>query len=51
VCGEAENRHQALEAIAASKPDLVIIDLTLKDSDGLDLIKDIRVRHLPISSC
>jgi DNA-binding NarL/FixJ family response regulator len=45
VCGEAEDRHQALEIIPVSKPDLAILDLTLKSSHGLDLIKDIRARH------
>lgn len=44
VCGEAEDSCQALAAIAAQKPDLAIIDLTLKNSDGLELIKDIRFR-------
>src|SRR5664279_3488690 len=44
VCGEAEDRHQALAAIAAKQPDLAIIDLTLRHSDGLELIKDIRPR-------
>jgi DNA-binding NarL/FixJ family response regulator len=41
VCGEAEDRHQALELIKAATPDLVITDITLKDSDGVELIKDI----------
>ncbi len=45
VCGEAESRQQALEIIPVVRPHLAIIDLTLKDSHGLDLIKDIRVRH------
>jgi len=44
VCGEAEDRHEALAAVAARSPDLAIIDLTLKNSDGLELIKDIKVR-------
>ncbi len=44
VCGEAEDRHQALDAIQAARPELVIIDLTLKNSSGLELIKDIRAR-------
>jgi DNA-binding NarL/FixJ family response regulator len=45
VCGEAASRAQALEIIAATKPDLAIIDLSLKDSHGLDLIKDIHVQQ------
>ncbi len=43
VCGEAEDRGGALEAIRKHTPDLVILDLTLRDSDGLELIKDIHV--------
>jgi DNA-binding NarL/FixJ family response regulator len=42
VCGEAESHRQALEVIAATGPDLAIIDLSLKNSHGLDLIKDLR---------
>src|SRR5262245_64610626 len=45
VCGEAESRHSALDAVKATEPDLAIVDLTLKDSHGLDLIKDLRVTH------
>ena len=41
VCGEAESRQQAVPAILAYKPDVAIVDLTLKDSSGLELIKDI----------
>jgi DNA-binding NarL/FixJ family response regulator len=41
VCGEAEDRVQALSVIKATKPDLVIVDLALKNSHGLELIKDI----------
>jgi DNA-binding NarL/FixJ family response regulator len=41
VCGEAEDRDQALELAAHTKPHLVIIDLTLKSSHGLELIKDL----------
>jgi len=45
VCGEAEDQKGALAAIAASKPDLVIADLMLKDAQGLELITAIRRRH------
>ncbi len=45
VCGEAATSQAALKAIRQSRPDLVIIDLSLKDSDGLDLIKDMKLRH------
>jgi len=44
VCGEAEDRIGGLQAIKNQSPDLAIIDLTLRSSDGLELIKDIHVR-------
>lgn len=44
VCGEAEDRHQALAAVLTTQPHLVIIDLTLKNSDGFELIHDIHSR-------
>lgn len=44
VCGEAEDRDKALAAMGAGQPDLAILDLGLKTSDGLELIKDIRLR-------
>ncbi len=43
VCGEAADRKGALQEIALTHPDLATIDLTLKDSYGLDLIKDARL--------
>jgi len=45
VCGEAADREGALAAMATCRPDLVILDLALKNADGLDLIKDIRLCH------
>ncbi len=45
VCGEAGDAAHALEGVSREKPDLIIIDLSLKDSDGIDLIKDLRIRH------
>ena len=44
VCAEAEDRHQAIETIKSHPPDLVIVDITLKNSDGVELIKDIHSR-------
>jgi len=45
VCGEAANYVAALEAIREQQPDLVIVDLSLEGRDGLDLVKDIKLRH------
>lgn len=45
VCGEAEDHERALEAVEHSHPDLVIVDLSLKNSHGLDLIRDLHASH------
>ena len=42
VCGEAEDVRHALEAVADLKPDLAIVDITLKDSYGIELIKQLK---------
>lgn len=44
VCAEAEDRVTALDAIKATAPDLAIVDLALRSSSGLELIKDIHGR-------
>ncbi len=50
VCGEAEDRGEALALISASSPHLAIVDLSLKTSDGLELVKDIRRQHHEVVS-
>ena len=42
LCGEAENIDEALKAIQELKPDAAVIDLVLKNENGLDLIRKIR---------
>src|SRR5262249_23151265 len=44
VCAEAEDRATALKAIQETSPDLAIVDLALKSSSGLELIKDVHTR-------
>jgi DNA-binding NarL/FixJ family response regulator len=50
VCGEAEDTQEALKKIAETKPDIVIADITLKTTHGLELVKDLQVRlpSLPV---
>ena len=45
VCGEAASCRAALDAIRASQPDLVIVDLVLEGCDGLDLVKHMKRVH------
>jgi DNA-binding NarL/FixJ family response regulator len=50
VCGEADEPQEALKAISELRPDVVIVDITLKDSDGIELTKSIKARYpkLPV---
>jgi DNA-binding NarL/FixJ family response regulator len=41
VCGEADSVSSAVEVIQRLHPDLVLVDMSLKDGDGLDLLKRI----------
>lgn len=45
VCGEASGISEAKKVAAESQPDVAIIDLTLEDGSGIDLLKDLRVTH------
>jgi len=45
VCGQADRAAQALDAIAADPPDLVLVDISLPDRSGLELIKDVHALH------
>ena len=46
VCGQAEDANEALTAVIAVRPDIVLTDIQLKWSNGLDFIKAIRA-HAP----
>jgi DNA-binding NarL/FixJ family response regulator len=50
VCGEAESAPAALSGLATAGADLVIVDLSLQDSAGLELIKSLQRLHssLPV---
>lgn len=45
VCGEAATESEALLLVKETSPDLVLIDVSLKNSNGLDLIKKIKAQH------
>jgi DNA-binding NarL/FixJ family response regulator len=48
VCGEAADMHDALRLVAEKRPDVAVIDLSLKTGSGIDLIKRIRDRNEPV---
>lgn len=42
VCGEADNNRDAIMLVRTRKPDVAIVDITLRGSSGIELIKDLR---------
>ncbi|MFZ0034108.1 MAG: response regulator transcription factor [Sedimentisphaerales bacterium] len=45
VCGQADDAYQALKAVTELKPDIVVTDISLKNSDGIELTKNIKARY------
>jgi DNA-binding NarL/FixJ family response regulator len=48
VCGEADNIQQGMRIIRNISPDLAIVDITLKGSSGLELIKGLKVLSMSV---
>jgi DNA-binding NarL/FixJ family response regulator len=48
ICGEAENAQPALLIIRETSPNLAIVDITLKTSSGLELVKNIRALSIGV---
>jgi DNA-binding NarL/FixJ family response regulator len=42
VCGEAEDSTQAITRICKARPHVALIDISLKNESGLELVKDLR---------
>lgn len=42
VCGEASGVEEAILAVRSTSPDIVLIDIQLKDGSGIDLIRELR---------
>lgn len=42
VCGEADNAQEGIRLIRGTSPNLAIVDITLKGSSGLELVKSIK---------
>jgi len=45
VCGEAATAKDALAKIGPASPDIAIVDLALAETNGLELLKELRVQH------
>jgi DNA-binding NarL/FixJ family response regulator len=50
VVGEAEDAQGAREVIAKLRPDIAVVDISLRESNGIDLMRDIKARwpDLPV---
>jgi len=53
ICGEAADVKEARAALQQTQPNVVVLDLSLRDSNGIDLIKAIRSKYeqLPVLVC
>ena len=48
VCGQAADLPDALKLVETKKPDVAVIDISLKTGNGIDLIKRIKDRGDPV---
>jgi DNA-binding NarL/FixJ family response regulator len=48
IVGQAHNAQDAIASISEAKPDVVILDIRLPGQSGIDVLKDIRAKKLPI---
>jgi DNA-binding NarL/FixJ family response regulator len=50
VCGQAEDANQAMKSVKELKPDIIIVDISLKETSGMELIKDLNIQYpnLPV---
>jgi DNA-binding NarL/FixJ family response regulator len=45
ISAEAGSAQEALQAIEADLPDLVLLDISLPGASGIELLKDVHIRH------
>lgn len=45
VCGEAEDAPQAMKGVGPAEPDVIIVDISLRGNNGLELIKNLKAIH------
>lgn len=49
IIGEADDGVAAIEAIRASKPDLVFLDVQMPGKTGLDVVREVGVEEMPLT--
>src|SRR4051812_12087836 len=47
VVGEASNGREAVDAISTLKPDVAMLDISMPDLNGIDVIRLLRQKELP----
>ncbi len=50
VCGESEDAPRALQKISTSKPDVAIVDISIKHGSGIELIKSLKALHPDVAT-
>src|SRR4051794_32797505 len=45
VCGEASSAREAMDLAERTQPDVAVVDISLEDRSGVELIKDFRLRQ------
>jgi DNA-binding NarL/FixJ family response regulator len=48
VCGEADNVNDALRLAESLAPNIAIVDIALRGSNGLDFLKDLKARGIDL---
>jgi DNA-binding NarL/FixJ family response regulator len=48
IVGQAHTAQDAIKSISEQKPDVVILDIRLPGKSGIEVLKDIREKKLPV---
>jgi DNA-binding NarL/FixJ family response regulator len=46
ICGEAQTEQQARQLVRSLKPDVMVVDLSLEEGDGFNVVRDVHA-HFP----
>ena len=45
LCGQASNGEEAFDLVEEAKPDVAVLDISLGDAHGLDLLQNLKAQH------